>query len=270
MANITIVTAFFDIGRSTWTPDKGLPHYLHRETLTYLDRFSIMAMLDNDMIVYTSSDLVDKVMSYRKGKEDKTKVIAVDYVNEFKEMRLAIASVQTNPEFQAMINPYQVRNPEYWSADYVLVNLLKSIFVNRAISDNLVNTELVAWVDFGYCRNKEEFIKGTEWNYDFDTDKMTLFRLKEFDTSRTIQDIIINNDVHMTGGAIIGGKSVWPSFLGLIQHSFNELYRHNMIDDDQTYLLMASLLKPELFKIYDVTHGEDWLRHNSVFKKYNK
>jgi hypothetical protein len=28
-------------------------------------------------------------------------------------------------------------------------------------------------------------------------------------------------------------------------------------------------MKPEIFKIYDVTHGEDWLRHNSVFNKYN-
>jgi protein YibB len=270
MDNITIVTAFFDIGRSTWTPDKGLPHYLYRETLTYFDRFSIMAMLENDMIIFTTADLVDKVKECRKGKEDKTHVIAVDYQDEFKELRLAIASVQSNPDYQNMINPNQKRNPEYWSADYVLVNLLKSHFVNRAINLGHVDTELAAWVDFGYCRNKDEFIKGNEWKYDFNPDKMTLFRLKEFDTSRTIQDLIINNDVHMTGGCIVGGKKVWPLFDHLIQHSFNELYNHNMIDDDQTYLLMASLLKPELFDIHNVTHGEDWLRHNSVFKKYNK
>jgi hypothetical protein len=32
MNEITIVTAFFDIGRGNWTPDKGLPHYLQRTT----------------------------------------------------------------------------------------------------------------------------------------------------------------------------------------------------------------------------------------------
>ena len=52
MNDITIVTAFFDIGRGEWTPEKGLPHYLHRTNETYLDRFSIMAELDNPMVIY--------------------------------------------------------------------------------------------------------------------------------------------------------------------------------------------------------------------------
>jgi protein YibB len=271
MGNISIVTAFFDIGRETWTQDKGLPHYLYRPLQTYFDRFSIMAELDNEMVIFTTKDLVDKVWEYRKGKEDKTIVAEVDYADEFKELRLAIASIQSNPDYQKLISPLQRKNPEYWSADYVLVNTLKAHFVNRAINNKFSTNELVAWVDFGYCRNKEEFIKGTEWNYDFDTDKMTLFRLKEFDIKNdTILNLIVNNDVHMTGGAIVGGKTVWPTFDALIQHSFSELHKNNLVDDDQTLLLMASLLKPELFKIYDVTHGEDWLRHNSVFNKYNK
>jgi protein YibB len=269
MGNISIVTAFFDIGRETWTQDKGLPHYLYRPLQTYFDRFANMAQLDNEMIIFTTPDLVDKVWEYRKGKEDRTIVSEVKYAEEFKELRLAIASVQTNPEYQKQINPNQVRNPEYWSADYVLVNTLKAHFVNRAITNGFATKDLVSWVDFGYCRNVEEFIKGTEWNYDFDQTKMTMFRLKEFDQNRTILDIIVNNDVHMTGGAIVGGKDVWPTFDALIQHSFNELHKNNLVDDDQTLLLMASLLKPDLFKIYDVTHGDDWLRHNSVFNKYN-
>lgn len=270
MADITIVTAFFDIGRETWTQDKGLPHYLYRKLDTYFERFGNMAELDNEMVIFTSEDLVDRIKEYRKGKEDKTTVVAVDYASEFKDLRLAIASIQTNPDYQKLINPQQIRNPEYWSADYVLVNLLKTHFVNRAIHQHNVSSDLVAWVDFGYCRNKEEFIKGTKWSYDFDPQKMHLFELKEFDkVNRTILDLIVDNDVHMTGGAIIGGRGCWPIFDQLIQHSFNELYKHNLIDDDQTLLLMAYLFKPDLFEIRKVTHGEDWLRHNSVFNKYN-
>lgn len=271
MGNITIVTAFFDIGRSTWTPDKGLPHYLHRETQTYFDRFAIMAELNNEMVIFTSADLVDKVWEYRKGKEDITEVVAVDFADEFKELRLAIASIQTNPEYQQKINPYQARNPEYWSPDYVLVNMLKTHFVNRAINNHKVTNQAVAWVDFGYCRNKEEFVSGTEWNYDFDTGHIHMFKLKDFDNvNDNIERLIKDNDVHMTGGSIVGGKEVWPTFEKLVQHSFNELYNHNLVDDDQTLLLMAYLYKPDLFELRQVTHGEDWLRHNSVFKKYNK
>ena len=65
MSDVTIVTAFFDIGRGDWTPDKGLPHYLHRTTDTYVERFGNLATLENEMVIYTSADLVDKVTELR-------------------------------------------------------------------------------------------------------------------------------------------------------------------------------------------------------------
>lgn len=268
MADISIVTAFFDIGRSDWTLERGFPHYLYRPTDTYLERFGYMAELDNEMTIFTSKEFEKKVKAYRKGKEDKTNVIVIDYADEFKELRMAIAGIQTSTEYQQKINPQQRINPEYWSADYVLVNLLKTHFVNRAINLKCTSNDLVAWVDFGYCRNKE-MIKGTKWEYDFDPTKIHMFKLKDYDNNGTILDIISNNDVHMTGGALIAGKDMWPIFDKLIQHSFNELYNHNLIDDDQTYLLMSYLLKPYFFELYQLTHGSEWLQHNSVFNKYN-
>ena len=68
---ITIVTAFFDIGRGDWTPDKGLPHYLERKTETYFERFSNLATLENPMVIYTSPDLVPKVQQIRGNKPTK-------------------------------------------------------------------------------------------------------------------------------------------------------------------------------------------------------
>ena len=125
MGNITIVTAFFDIGRGDWTPEKGLPSYLHRSNETYLERFSHLATLNNEMVIFTSSDMVDKITPYRIGKEDITKIIVIDYKDMFKEERLNIAIIQTDEEYRSKINPSQIKNPEYWSADYVLVNFLK-------------------------------------------------------------------------------------------------------------------------------------------------
>lgn len=269
MSDITIVTAYFDIGRSTWTQDKGFPHYLHRTNDTYLERFANMATLDNEMVIFTSSEFVDRVAEYRKDKEEKTKIVEIDYKNGFKEIRLAIASIQTNPDYQKKINPNQVKNPEYWSADYVLVNMLKSYFLNLAIRENLISNDLAAWVDFGYCRNMDMLGGNTKWQYDFDPNKIHMFQLKEFDKSRTILDVIANNEPHMVGGSIIAGRQMWPILDQLIIHSFNELYKNNLVDDDQTLMLMSYLFKSEIFEIYKLTHGDDWLAHNSVFKKYN-
>jgi hypothetical protein len=269
MGNITIVTAFFDIGRGNWTPEKGLPHYLQRSNDTYFERFAHTASLDNELVVFTSEEFVEKVMSYRIGKESKTKVISIDYKNNYNEARLAIATVQTDEKYHQMIFPHQRKTPEYWSADYVLVNALKSHFVNQAISEGFVSNELVAWIDFGYCRDAEMLGGHTEWSYDFDPTKIHFFQQKEWDPNNTIQNVIANNDVHMLGAKIVAGKKMWLPLEQLISHSITELIKNNMVDDDQTLMLMSYLLKPELFEIHKIVPDDSWIKHNSIFKEYN-
>lgn len=261
MNDITIVTAFFDIGRGDWTPDKGLPHYLQRTTDTYIERFSYMAKLENDMIVITSSDLVDKI---KPLVNKNTSIITLDFNQSFNNMRDKIKSVQSSPEFQNKINPAQIRNPEYWNADYVLVNLLKSHFVN--IAEPVIRTDLISWMDFGYCRNIETLNGITHWKYPFDKKKIHFFNIKQWKEGTYIQDVIANNDVHITGPCIIASKDNWKVLEYLIQHSAQELLKVNLIDDDQTLLLMSYLQKPELFELHPVS-SNDWF---VAFKDYNE
>ena len=260
MNDITIVTAFFDIGRGEWTPEKGLPHYLHRTNETYLDRFAIMAELDNPMVIYTSKEFVDEIKQIREGKP--TDILTLDFPNSFKVLREQITNIQKDPVYQSKINPSQIKNPEYWNADYVLVNLLKSSFVNRALQ--LIETDLVAWMDFGYCRDESTLNGVTNWQYPFNKDKIHFFNLKEYHGS-FIQDIIFNNDVHITGPCIVAGKQMWPTLEHLVHHNVNELLKNQLIDDDQTILLMSYLQKPELFELHPV-NNQDWF---VAFKEYN-
>lgn len=269
MGNITIVTAFFDIGRGDWTPEKGLPHYLHRSNETYLERFGHLATLNNEMVIFTSADLVDAISKYRVGKEDITKIITIDYKDMFKEERLNIAAIQTDEDYRSKINPAQIKNPEYWSADYVLVNFLKSHFVNHAIESGAATNDTVAWIDFGYCRDMSMLGGHTEWNYDFTKDKIHFFQHKEFDNKKTILDVIANNDVHILGAKIVADKKMWPTLETLINHSIREMMKHKLIDDDQTVMLISSLLKPELFEMHKIVPDHTWIEHNSIFKEYN-
>jgi protein YibB len=262
MNDITIVTAFFDIGRGDWSPDKGLPHYLQRTTQTYLERFGHMAKLENDMVVYTSKEFVDDIKFLRQDRP--TTILTLDFPNSFKVLREQITRVQKDPDYQAKINPMQVKNPEYWNADYVLINTLKSSFVNRALPQ--INTELVAWLDFGYCRD-ESTLNGVEhWQYPFDEDKIHFFNIKEWEEGTFIQDVIFNNDVHITGPCIVASKTMWPILEGLVHHSVDELLKNDLIDDDQTLLLMSYLQKPESFELHPVSN-QDWF---IVFRDYNE
>jgi hypothetical protein len=92
---------------------------------TYFERFDEMAKLENDMVVYTSPEFEDRVKDLRGDKP--TQIVIVDFKNEFGELKEKVSNVQKDPEFQKKINPSQVRNPEYWNSDYVVVNLLNHI-----------------------------------------------------------------------------------------------------------------------------------------------
>lgn len=263
MNDITIVTAFFDIGRGDWTPDKGLPHYLQRTTDTYFERFSHLAKLENEMVIFTSVEFEDKVKELRGDR--KTEVVVVDFKYGFDHLRKKISEIQNNPRYLEKINPDQVKNPEYWNADYVLVNALKSTFVMTAIDTGCVNNDLVAWIDFGYCRDASTLNGKTKWEYTFNKDKIHLFQLRELD-DYSLDYVIANNRVYMTGPCIVAGKHMWKELYALVNHSINEMFKTQWIDDDQTMLLMSYLYAPQLFQLHKVPE-DDWF---IVFKEYNE
>jgi protein YibB len=158
----------------------------------------------------------------------------------------------------------QVRNPEYWNADYVIVNALKSSFATQAIQRGVVETEMLAWLDFGYCRTKDTLNGVKLWQYPFNQNKIHFFNIKEWVEGTYIQDVIINNDVHITGPMIVASKENWPIVEHLVHHNTNELLKNNLVDDDQTLLLMSYLQNPELFELHPLK--DEWF---VAFKDYH-
>ena len=68
----------------------------------------------------------------------------------------------------------------------------------------------------------------------------------------------------MTGGVIVAGKEQWLKLEALVNHSMNELLKNNLIDDDQTLLLMSYLSAPEEFEIHQKS-PDDWF---FIFKDF--
>lgn len=266
---ISIVTFFFDTGRSEWTPERGFPHYLHRTVDTYFERFSYMAQLENEMIIYTHPDFVDRVAALRKGKENKTKIIPYDYLANFHDAREKIHKIQMNPEFQAKINPSQRINPEYWNPIYVHLMYMKSFFVKWALDDNLITNDYVALIDFGYCRSPDKIPPSKKWSYNFGEDKFQLFGYRPYPVGQPIEEVIYNNTVYILGAKQVAHKNLWPEVNRLMMESMQELQAKNLVDDDQTLWLMSSLKKPELFNMNIIPDHQ--LGHDSfvLFNNYN-
>src|SRR6476661_7858717 len=77
--DVTIVTAFFDIGRGDWLGDvKGLPvEVFRRSNDLYMQWFRNLAPIKNDMVIFTESQFAESVLKARRehGLESITTVL---------------------------------------------------------------------------------------------------------------------------------------------------------------------------------------------------
>ncbi len=263
--DISIVTAFFDIGRGNI--DENYPTYLKRTTETYFEYFSNLSELENEMIVFTSKEFKNKILEIRVGKP--TKIILVDLKKKFKSQLKVIKKIQESEEFKNKIKKEMILNIEYWSPEYVLVNNLKGYFVNQAIKNKLVSNDLVAWIDFGYVREKSTLNNVKIWRYNFDKNKIHFFKIRKHYILNKIEDVhraIFNNEVYIIGGSIVGSRDKWNEFYKILRKNQNELLMQNIVDDDQGLYMMTIFKKPKLFKL-NYLGKDNWFY---LFKRYDE
>jgi protein YibB len=272
MSKISIVTAFYDIGRGDWSTNVEknggpLPHYLQRSLDKYIDHFTRMCEIDTEVIVYTSPDLAPRLAAISPN----VKVVEYDYFNLHKGLRADIEQVQSSPNFTKRINPYQIRNPEYWSKDYVGVTSLKAFFVKDAFDRALISNEWASWVDFGYCRDDDHVPASKKWEYDFTPGKMHYFNFIE-PSRNPDQDItiaVLNNVVYIIGGVFVGQKDAWNSLSQSMQENLRLLMSQTLVDDDQGLLLMAYFRDPEMFELHKMDPNAPIEDVRSILRKFN-
>lgn len=271
MSKISIVTAFFDIGRGDWTTDVQknggpLPHYLHRSVDKYLDHFHRMCEIDTEIIVYTSPDLAEKISSI----SDKVKVVEYDYFNIKNELRQRIDSIQKSQDFISKINPYQVRNPEYWSKDYVGVTSLKAFYIKDAFDRNLITNDWAAWVDFGYCRDDAHIPISKKWEFDFTDKKMHFFTYRDpVNANVDVSIAVLNNLVYIIGGVFVGQRESWNLLSESMEKSLEILMNKNLVDDDQGLLLMSYFMNPDKYELHKMPLTQDIEEVRSILRKFN-
>lgn len=274
MSKISIVTAFYDIGRGDWSMNVQknggpLPHYLQRSVDKYIDHFTRMCEIDTEIIVYTSPDIAPRLAAISPN----VKVVEYDYFNIHQELRDRIEAVQTSPEFVKKINPYQVRNPEYWSKDYVGVTSLKAFYVADAFERGLITNEFAAWVDFGYCRDDDHIPTNKTWEYDFTPGLMHYFNYRDPDPRQAKQNISLavqNNVVYIIGGVFVAQKEQWQVLADDMREALDYLIGMNLVDDDQGLLLMAYFKNPDMYELHKMPLDAPIEDVRSILRKFNK
>lgn len=264
--SISIVTAFYDLGRANW---KGF----ERSVDYYFNNFARLAQLENEMVVYVASEEhKERVLALRGNR--KTEVVIYDLFKEQADLVQRVKAVLENPEYKSKVKPELLENGniEYFNAEYDVVNFAKTLFINHAIENNLVSHEQVAWVDFGYHRNKKFCKNISEWRFAFTPDKINFFnvikakRIPPFNTEEQIFRFMYENIVYIVGCIIVGNRKAWQEFNQLLYPIIDELLARNIIDDDQGVYMYCIHKKPELFKINYV--GKRW-RIQNIVNNYN-
>jgi len=252
---VSIVSAFFDIGRDSWEGRNG---WLRRTTEDYLGWFNNLGRLKNQMIIFTESKFAADILQIRRmnGLESDTIVMLCDHLfAENGPVGTQVGAIRQamRPEFRGFVQDPE--RPEYWNANYVLLNSLKSAFVCAAMKLGLNAHEQIAWIDFGYCRDDRRFDPSVPWCFDCGG-RMNIFHIQEPD-ERPIFDVIRTGDVYFQGCHIVGPTTAWFQFRELIDEVMSSMLACGLIDDDQTAILMAYRRAPELFRIHSITPN-DW------------
>jgi protein YibB len=244
--NVTIVTAFVDIGRGHWEGvknNRAIPPYIKRDTETYFNRFERLTKLKNPIVCFTESKFFDRIKAMREDIE----LIAIDTVFEdHKHLINAIDTIQQDPVFIQFVN--NPSSPEYWSPQYVAINFMKSHFVDYAVSQGWCKTGTAAWIDFGYVRDEVYCPEGKTWQFDTEG-KINLFCMNQYTHTKPIFDIVRTGEVYMQGCHIVAPNTEWKVLKQLVNDSLSNLFNIGLVDDDQTLLLMAYRSAPEMFKL---------------------
>lgn len=249
MNEITLVTAFFDIGRKDY---KRYP----RSNDDYLEYFSVWARMNNKVIVYTNSDMAKKVIEVRRkyGLESKTIIVEVnDETKIEKELYDKMHLISQNDEF---LNFRFIHDALSNNAKYDYVMLLKYWCLKDAVQKGYANG-MVAWIDFGFNHGDKCYINPEEFNFTWKTNlnsqKIHLFSLHELDDTPIFKHVMKLDDSLM-GAPIILPDFLCDKFWNLVKLSMESLIRVGFIDDDQLLILMAYRENKELFEI----HISDW------------
>lgn len=243
---VTIVTAFVDIGRGDWEGiANGAPiaPYIKRDTETYLKRFQRLTKLKNPIVCFTQSKFFERILAMR---EDIILINIDSIFDDHQHLINSIKAAQKNPDFTKHLS--KPSSPEYWSPEYVAINFMKSHFVTYAVESGLCQTSTSAWIDFGYCR--DEVYCPENKTFTFNTEnKINFFGMAADYFIRPIFDIVMYGHVYIQGCHIVAPNKDWKALKQLVNDSLSVLFKVGMVDDDQTLLLMAYRAAPEMFKI---------------------
>lgn len=271
--DIVFVTAFLNINRDNWNNYK-------RTNKSYIDAFMFYLIKNINIIVFIDESIYDEykiilnnyIHNIRCQGNFKTKIIPInidwlqnhslcwkkndlqrDIMNTFYYKSLVLERIKKGcPE-----NIY----PEYNTVNHCKIDYIKYVIDNKYVGEN----DILCWTDFG--------IHMTIYNGDtvfhpfleldkrkFNLDKINICimnKINEF-VSNPINMLVHSPEI-FSGGFFLGNIDCMNKLHSLYHQCLDELYEHNIADDDQHIYLRCYLYDPDKFEIFK---SNNYFGHN--------
>jgi hypothetical protein len=288
--NYTLVTAMIDIGRSNWTN-------FRRSTDEYLQRAHRLLSLNVPLVIFAESKFIDYIARSRRGKENVTRIITVtlsqlDYYDQRADIERVQKKIQRDLRAQGSEHAADLLGtPEVLYADYVIVMANKlSYFVDRAITLNPFNSSFFYWIDFGIAYSDDVLpLEGDCWaprnimNDPQSRDKVSIvlieplcFPIRPFSLRvlfhyylhmprlETFEDFERNRGIETVAGGFFGGQAhALRQFRDLFRQNFEQALANGYTDDDQPFMALSYIQRPDLF--FPVLTFHRWGEYLHVF-----
>ena len=234
---ITLVTAFFPIGRGKWST-------FTRSDDHYFECFRHWARIHNDLIVYTIPEYAERVQSIRASFGRSNTIVNV--IPDYTAIDSQLLNMMTKVCESYRPFSFFPDKPEPSQPLYNYVTSLKYWCIKEAASQAV--TSQIAWIDFGFdhggsSHSSEDF--DFEWRYAFDG-PVTFFQMHELGDD-PLFEIIRRTDTYFQGKFVCKTSFV-EQFYEDIRSCYISMLRCGLIDDDQTPPIMCAREQPDVYR----------------------
>ncbi|XP_045188413.2 uncharacterized protein LOC123546281 [Mercenaria mercenaria] len=264
--NVTVVTAYFDLG----TFRKGPPGQYFTRKL-YFDWAKTFRYLNNSLVIYTDSeDFKIHMFKVRNESMKHTKIFLIE--------RSSSWAFQNIDKIQKIFSAksYPKHYPNTVIPAYACAQHAKFDMIERAAKFNIFGTKYYMWLDIGYFRNRKsenDFYLTKPKGFVDSKIAVNLVNSKLSLTSHP-EDIIKKNLVLFGGGLVFGEKEHVTKFADLFRRAVDHFLLKGLANTDQQVIYaMFSMdgrksLKPEVeLQVYRSPHENDWFYLGNIMVK---
>lgn len=249
--DITIVTAFYDIGRSIWNS-------YTRSNDIYFTNCEKVLKQRNPIYIFTTENFKERIINIRKKTDIYfvyTKIIIIPFEDlKFYNKKETINNIQNEN------NKKNYRNePEFTQSNYIILIFNKLDFLLKASNENLYYSQYFQWVDFGIHNNilKPDCSEKLFNNVFYKQNKIRMVGFIPNSNSLERNEYYPTH-MHTVSGGLFGGDASSLYILNdLFDKEVNTIINLRYINQEQYIFYWLLCKNPDLFDYYLMNNWDE-------------